>query len=212
MTIGGDLHTIISSLTIAGSGDTVIGGSIDGGGSLNSTGAAPGTITKSGTGILHFTGVGKTYAAPLSASGTISFEQSGSTASNYTSTIAGSCTLTKSNSGTIILSGANSYTGTTIVSAGALQANSGTGLPSGSFLSLAGGVIQSNGTASVTFTRTLGSSGSNKFSFSSTYGGGFAAGDGPMNVKINNGTSSVTWGTTATNIAGTLEIRLIDGE
>ena len=160
-------------------------------------------ITKSGSGILHFTGAG-TYAVPLSASGSISFEQAGGDAGNYTSTISGGCTVTKSNSGTIILSGTNNYTGTTIVSDGALQANSGVGLPNGSFLNLAGGVIQSNGTATVTFSRTLGSSGSNKFRFSGS-GGGFAAGAGPMTVKINSGTSTITWGTSSTNIAGTLK-------
>jgi autotransporter-associated beta strand protein len=202
----GDLHTIISPLTISATGDMTITGSIDGGGVANIFGgAAAGTITKSGTGVLHFTGEGKNYAVPLSASGTISFEQTGGDDSNYTSTISGACSVTKSNSGTIVFSGANSYTGTTTVSAGALEANSGTGLPSSSFLSLAGGVIQSNGTATVTFSRTLASSGSSKFRFSSTAGGGFSAGDGPMTVKINNGTASVSWGTAATNIAGTLK-------
>ena len=110
--------------------------------------------------------------------------------------ISGSAPLLKINSGTIALSGNNTTHQRRPSPTAALQANSGVGLPSGSFLNLAGGVIQSNGTATVTFTRTLASSGSNKFSFSSTSGGGFAAGNGPLNVKINNGTASVTWGTT----------------
>ena len=206
LTIGGDLHTIISPLTITGSGDTVLAGSIDGGGAANVGGIAPGTITKTSTGVLHFTGAG-TYAVPLSASGSISFEQSGTVAADYSGKISGSCTVLKSNPGTIIFSGSNnSYTGTTFVSAGALEANSGAGLPNGSFLNLSGGVIQSHGTATVTFSRTLGSSGSGKFRFNSNgSGGGFAAGEGPMIVRINNNTNTITWGTSSTNINGTLK-------
>ena len=42
LTVGGDLHTVISPLTISGNGDTTITGSIDGGGALNSTRRRPG--------------------------------------------------------------------------------------------------------------------------------------------------------------------------
>jgi fibronectin-binding autotransporter adhesin len=200
----GDLHTIINKLTLSGSGNTVITGSVDGGGVLNTYGGAtPGTIIQSGSGTLSFTGAG-TYGAPLTMNGgTLNFAQPSGAVGNFTAVIGGSRPVTKTNAGTIILAGLNSYSGSTKVSAGALQADSGVGLPNSSFLLLDGGVIQSNGAA--TFARTLGTSGSGKFEFTAN-GGGFAAGAGPMTVKINNGTSKIDWGTgVGSNIAGTLK-------
>ena len=82
----------------------------------------------------------------------------------------------------------------------------GVGLPAGSFLSLDGGVLQSNGTA--TFTRSLGTSGS-AFQWGAN-GGGFAAGGGTMTVNIggNATPSTLSWGTApadvGTKIVGTL--------
>ena len=104
LTIGGDLHTIISPLTINGDGDTTITGSINGGGALNTMGVAPGAITKNGAGTLHLTGAA-TYSVPLTASGTISFEQAGPMSPFHYGNISGSAAVTKSNSGTIILAG-----------------------------------------------------------------------------------------------------------
>jgi fibronectin-binding autotransporter adhesin len=201
LTVNGDLHTIISPLTITGSGHTYLGGSIDGGGAANLGGMAPGSITKSGSGVLHFTGAGTTYAVPLSASGSISFDQSGTVAANYTSTISGTCVVMKTNPGTIILSGSNNYSGTTLISGGALQADNGVGLPSSRFLRLNGGVLQSN--SAVTFTRNLGTS-NGTFEWTSS-GGGFSAGAGPMAVRVNGGTSTISWGTSGNVIKGTLK-------
>jgi len=109
----------------------------------------------------------------------------------------------KSGTGTQVLTGTNSYTGNTVINAGALQVVDGVGLPSNSFLSLNGGVLQSNGLGS--FTRSLGTSG-NTFAFSNN-GGGFSANGGKMSVIIGNDASStLTWGTTVgTNIVGTLQ-------
>ena len=47
----------------------------------------------------------------------------------------------------------NSYTGGTTISAGILQANDGNGLPTASFLTLDGGILQSYGSTAVTFSR-----------------------------------------------------------
>ena len=97
----------------------------------------------------------------------------------------------------LTLNGSNTYTGvTTITGGGALQAKSGTGLPAGSLLRLNGGVLQGNGTQAVTFTRTLSNTaGSNRFYWGAN-GGGFSANNKAMTVKVNNGTSTLTWGTT----------------
>ena len=93
------MHTIISPLTINGDGDTTITGSIDGGGAANAGGAAPGTFTKNGAGTLHLTGAAG-YWVPMTASGAISFEQGGADVAYSGNTIAGSCTVSKSNTGT----------------------------------------------------------------------------------------------------------------
>ena len=86
-----------------------------------------------------------------------------------------------------------------------MQADNSVGLPSGSFLYLDGGVLQSNSSSTTTFSRSLGTSGSNKFELTSN-GGGFSAGGGPMIVHINNGTAAVGWGTSVgSNIVGVLK-------
>ena len=150
LVIGGDLHTIISPLTINGDGDTTITGSIDGGGALNATGCAPGAITKNGAGTLHLTGAA-TYSVPLTASGAISFEQSGADVANYCGNDRRQRPLvSKSNSGTIILSGNNTTPAGRESIDGVVQANVNAGMPNQSALILNGGVLQSN--SAVTYT------------------------------------------------------------
>lgn len=203
LTVNNAVHTVISNLTITGSGNTIISGPIDGGGLINIYGgAAPGNITKSGTGTLTLSGASN-YTGNIAASaGTINFAPTAGITATYAGIISGSGTINKTDAGTAIFTRSNTYTSTTTVSGGALQADSGVGLPTASYLNLIGGVIQSNGTA--TFSRTLGTSGSGKFRLNTN--SGFAAGGGPLTVRINNGTSTITWGTTVgTNIIGTLK-------
>ncbi len=123
---------------------------------------------------------------------------------SVTAIVAGAANLSKTTTGTVTLSGANSFSGTTTISAGALQANDGTGLPTGSFLSLDGGVLQGDGVAS--FTRSLGTSGSSNFQWTAN-GGGFSANGGKLTVTIaNNAATEVVWGTTVgSQIVGTLD-------
>ena len=67
----------------------------------------------------------------------------------------GTAGLTVTGNAPLTLTGSNTYNGSTTINTNAiLQANDGVGLPTGSFLSLNGGVLQSNGAAS--FTRGLG--------------------------------------------------------
>ena len=112
--------------------------------------------------------------------------------SNYTfagalrdtvNTNTGKLSLAKSGTGTLVLTNTNNYSGTTTVSAGALQADNAAGLPNSSYLVLNGGVLQSNSTSAVTFTRGLAASGSGTFQFGAN-GGGFSAGSAAMNVNI----------------------------
>ncbi len=94
--------------------------------------------------------------------------------------------------GTLELSAVNTYTGQTTVQGGALRANDGVGLPTASNLVLAGGVLEGSGPT--TFTRSLGT-GAGQVQFTSS-GGGFSASGGPMAIRLNNGTGTVTWGAT----------------
>ena len=131
-----------------------------------------------------------TFQNPVNLGGadrTVNVDDNPATGADY-ATMSGSITTTgtagliKSGPGTLYLSATNTYNGATTISGGALQATIGTGLPSGSFLSLDGGVFQSNGAG--TFIRSLGTVGS-AFQFTSN-GGGFSAGTGSMTVNIGN--------------------------
>ncbi|MEI6675362.1 MAG: autotransporter-associated beta strand repeat-containing protein, partial [Verrucomicrobiota bacterium] len=106
--------------------------------------------------------------------------------------------LTKAGAGTLLLSGSANYSGTTTISGGALQAT--LGLPSGGFLALDGGVLQTSGT----FTKNLGTS-SPAFQFTAN-GGGFSANGGQLTVNIGNALAEQVWGSVVgTDVVGTLQ-------
>jgi autotransporter-associated beta strand protein len=125
MTVG-TVHTIVSPLTLQTTGDATITGSIDGGGVLNTAGgAAPGTITKAGSGTLFLSG-SATYAAPLVLSaGTLNFSQPAGVSANFTGAISGSGAgpVVKSGGGVVTLAGINTYSAETDVNAGTLLIN-----------------------------------------------------------------------------------------
>jgi autotransporter-associated beta strand protein len=140
------VHTVISNLTIGGDGNTTIGGSIDGGGVINTAGgAAPGTITKTGAGTLKLTGAA-TYSVPLTVSaGTLEFAQASGISASYTGVIDGNRPVIKSGLGIVRLTGANLYTGETDVNAGTLLVN-GSLRSNGSTVVNAGGILGGSGT------------------------------------------------------------------
>ena len=176
-----------------------------------------GSLTKIGTGTLTLTGantyVGSTTASAgvLNLTGTLGGGTGGGSAvtvaaggtftEGATGIISGTSSFTNNSATTSTLLGTNTYSGTTTLTSGALQANDGTGLPAGSFLSLNGGVLQSNGAFS--FTRSLGTTG-NALQFT-VNGGGFSANGGAMTVNIGGAATPLQWGTTVgSQIVGTL--------
>ena len=124
--------------------------------------------------------------------GTLTFTPASGATSTYSGVISGG-SIRQNGAGTTILTGNNTYTGMTTISNGSIQADSGVGLPTASFLSLDGGVLQGN--AAGTFTRSLSAAGAGCFSWTAN-GGGFAAGTSPLTVQVNNGTGALTWGST----------------
>ena len=108
-----------------------------------------------------------------------------------------------------VLSNTNNYSGGTTISSGVLQANIGVGIPSTSFLTLDGGVLQSDGGNPVSFMRSLGTSGA-AFEWTAN-GGGFSAGAAPLTVNVGGQATPITlsWGSgsadVGTKIVGTLK-------
>ena len=198
----GDLHTIVSNLTVNAAGNFYTSGAIDGGGVLNANGAAPGSITFTGAGNFYATG-SSTVPVNLvdNSSGGLYLDTPAGQTRTWTGSISGSGTgtLHKTDQGMLILAGGNSYSGPTSINGGVLQFS----LPS-SFLTLNGGVYQPLSSSAGTFSRSLGTSGSNLFEWTAN-GGGFSAGAGSLTVSVGGGPGTLTWGTTpGTNIVGTL--------
>jgi fibronectin-binding autotransporter adhesin len=128
-----------------------------------------GTITISGGGISLSTG-SNLWAGPLAlsggeliATGSFTFSQNATLSGANTIDVASGCnlvitgnisgtggSLTKIDSGTLTLSGSNTYTGGTTISAGTLAVPAASGLGSGN-LSLNGGTLQANGSFTFTY-------------------------------------------------------------
>ena len=73
LTIGGDVHTVISTLTVAGGGNTYIGGGLDGGGVINALGVVAGSLVKNGPGTLTIAGASDYNGAIALNAGALNF-------------------------------------------------------------------------------------------------------------------------------------------
>jgi autotransporter-associated beta strand protein len=196
---GGDITVNTGTLSLNPSASSTYSGAFFGSGTLSLGPTSAATISIGGG--------NSNYTGPISigSNATLAFVPTAGVLGTFSGRISGtSRPVIQNGPGTTRLTGANTYTGSTTIQNGALQANSGAGLPSSSMLILKGGVLQGEGT--VTFTRTLSSTaGSNRFYWASGTSGGFAAGSGNMNVRINNGTSTINFGgTVGSTIQGSL--------
>ncbi len=111
---------------------------------------------------------------------------------------------TKWGDGLLVFSGANTYSFRTYITGGTMRADDGQGLPSDSYLSLEGGVLETSGT----FDRTLAAKPANGVLGSDTFrwytSGGFSAYGGALTVDINGGgADNLTWGS-GSFVSGTL--------
>ncbi len=128
------------------------------------------------------------------ASGTITLTTSGSTNTTFSGVIEnGSATsvgLTRSGSGVLTLSGANTYSGTTTISGGTIQLGASEVIPNSSPITLSGGTFRTG--ATIGFSETIGVI---TLSATST----ITLGTGAHNLTVAN-SSGATWGAFTLNI------------
>jgi len=192
-TINTGNHTLDTNATFAGSNTITIA-------SLATIGGSSGSL------INNITGTGKSlvfnnanfYLADTEALRTRVIGGSGTTEiqSNITNNAVGNTFasgIQKQGTGTLILSGSNSYTGGTTIQGGALVLNSANAMTVGE-ISLSGGVL---GLGAGNFTRSL-ATGNNNFRWlSGGTGGGFAAYGTDRSVNIGGAGAGLTWGATS---------------
>lgn len=225
-------------------GNVTFTGDVDGNGTLTKTGT--GTLTL--TGDSSFTGntiVGQgtlkgdtdSLKGNIANAGTVNFDQS--TDGSYTSVISGAGNVVKSGTGTLVLTGANTYTGGTTVAEGTLQGdttslqgnitNNGTVAFSQSTNGTYAGTISGTGDLVKQGTGTVTLTGANTYTGDTTVGAGTLAlsGNGSIsggNLTVDTGgtfdTSAATHDTTVSTLTGngtvalgskTLEITDADG-
>jgi autotransporter-associated beta strand protein len=162
---GSGTTTLNAANTYSG-GTTVSAGTLQlsGSGTLGSTSGTltvnGGTLNLNGTnqGVGNLTGSGGTIVSNAAGTVTLTIGNSNGTGGNYSGVIAngtGTVALTKTGSGTITLSGANTYTGATSVSGGTLLVNGS--LASGSAVSVTNSGTVLGGTGTIGGAVTVGS-------------------------------------------------------
>jgi autotransporter-associated beta strand protein len=206
--ISGDQTIQLTGVTTLGSLDL---------GDSNSThtftlAAAGGSLTFNNSGIsasLNKTSGGNDIiSAPVSLEDALVLTQSASGVLSFSGGISGAKALTKEGAGTVVFASTNIYTGITTLDDGLLRLDDANGLPGGidnavvageSGLAFNGGVL---GLATGDFTRQLGTS-AGQLDWV-TGSGGFAAFGADRQVRLNNGTSAVSWNSAIIGTGNTL--------
>ena len=199
LTLSGD-NTYSKNTTVSG-GTLEVSGSLYSDGTVSASGVITSTITIS-AGTLDVTGSGSigsgaAFDGTITNSGT--FNYNSTTDQELSGIISGAGALTKDNSSTLTLSGANTYTGATTIDAGTLEIG-GTGrLGSGSYAGaiVNNGILNYNSSATQTLNGVISGSGSLVLN-----------GSGQLNLSVNN---SFSGGVTVNNGTLGLEISAIDG-
>jgi autotransporter-associated beta strand protein len=221
LSLSGTIALAANTLTLTGSANTTLSGVISGTGALVKTGTGTLTLTGANT----YTGGTTVSAGTLqgdttSLSGNITnnaavtFDQA--TNGTYSGVISGTGALTKQNSGTLTLTGANTYSGATAVNAGTLSLGAANALGTSTAVSIASGATLQLATGAQTIASFSGAGGIDLGANTLTAGGsnasttfsGTISGTGAL-VKNGTGTltltgaNSYTGGTTIS--AGTLQ-------
>ena len=145
LTVNGALHTIISDLTFDGAGNTVITGTIDGGGVMNTAGgAAPGGLIQAGSGTVTLSGT-PNFAGNItvnSGAGPLNISPAGGASATYSGGWFGGGTVNVNCAGTLSLGGgASNFTGVlNMLQPGTLQF-----VPAAGVTSTFGGTINGGG-------------------------------------------------------------------
>jgi autotransporter-associated beta strand protein len=192
-----------NTITFSGANSTTVSGAISGAGAITQNGT--GTLTLSatntytgdttiGAGSLQITGsgslgTGASYSGNISNSGTFSLNTT--TDQTLAGILSGNGALVKSNTNTVILSGANTFTGNTTINAGTLRVN-GTGTLGNATYA---GTIANNGTL---FFNTS----TNQTLSGAISGSGALTQNGTSALTLNGSASSYTGATTVNS--GTL--------
>jgi autotransporter-associated beta strand protein len=203
---------LASNVTIA----PALGAAVNISGNISGTGGSR-VLTVNGSGVLALSGSntfsggavitagtlqigaggasGTPGAGPITDYGTLAVNRSDTY--SLSTSISGTGGIVQLGPGTTVLAVSNSYTGVTTIRGGALRPVAAGALPATGSLTLAGGVLESNGT----FTRNVSSSGANTVAWSAA-GGGFAANGGLLVVNLFNNGQMLAW--TGSGIQGPL--------
>ncbi|MCP1489941.1 autotransporter-associated beta strand protein [Pseudomonas fluorescens] len=164
LTGAGALSKTSTGTLVLNGANTYTGGTVINGGVLqvvsdSNLGAAAGALSLDG-GTLSTTGsFSSTRATTLNSAGG-TFDVAPTTTLNLNGVLAGSGALSKTSTGTLVLSGANTYSGGTVINGGVLQvANDGNLGDAAGALSLNGGILSTTGSFSSTRATTLNSAG-----------------------------------------------------